>query len=69
MLQYITNTDVCLPVVEQVKAVLEGGCRWVQVRMKDATDEEIAAVVEEIKPFCVEKDAFLILIDGGELAK
>ncbi len=69
MLQYITNTDVSLPVVEQVKAVLEGGCRWVQVRMKDATDEEIAAVVEEIKPFCLEKDAFLILNDRVELAK
>ena len=69
MLQYITNTDVELPVVEQVKAVLAGGCRWIQVRMKEASDEEITRVVEEIKPLCLEHEAFLLLNDRVELAK
>lgn len=69
MLQYITNTDcgVCVP--EQVRGVLSGGCRWIQVRMKDATDEEIEKVVTEIKPLCLEVEAFLILNDRVELAK
>ena len=40
MLQYITNTSCPTPVVDQVAAVLKGGCRWVQLRMKDATDDE-----------------------------
>jgi len=39
MLQYITNTSCQHSVAEQVKAVLEGGCRWIQIRMKDASDE------------------------------
>lgn len=69
MLQYITNTSSPVPVVEQVKGVLDGGCRWIQVRMKDASDEEISKVVEEIKPLCLEKEAFLILNDRVELAK
>lgn len=69
MLQYITNTDCDRPVVEQVKAVLEGGCRWIQIRMKDASDEEIEKVVAEIKPLCLEKEAFLLLDDRVELAK
>lgn len=69
MLQFITNTNVSLPVTEQVKAVLEGGCRWIQIRMKDATDEEISAVVEAVKPLCLEHEAFLILNDRVELAK
>ena len=46
MLQYITNTDCKVPVADQVRAVLDGGCRWIQVRMKDASDEEVSKVVD-----------------------
>lgn len=69
MLQYITNTESSVAVVDQVRAVLNGGCRWIQVRMKDASDEEISKVVETIKPWCLEKEAFLLLDDRVELAK
>ncbi len=69
MLQYITNTDCRASVTEQIKGVLAGGCRWIQIRMKDASDEEISHVVGEVKPLCMEKDAFLILNDRVELAK
>lgn len=69
MLQYITNTEAGVSPVEQVKGVIAGGCRWVQIRMKDASDEEIGKVVEEIKPLCLETETFLILDDRVELAK
>lgn len=69
MLQYITNTDCKVPVEDQVLAVIEGGCRWVQIRMKDSSDDEIRKVVEAVKPRCLEKEVFLILNDRVELAK
>lgn len=69
MLQYITNTDCKVPVTDQIFGVIEGGCRWVQIRMKDASDEEIKKVVEAVKPKCLEKEVFLILDDRVELAK
>ena len=69
MLQYITNTDTNVSVAEQVRGVIAGGCRWVQIRMKDASDDEISAVVSEIKPLCIETETFLILNDRVELAK
>ena len=69
MLQYITNTSCQHSVAEQVKAVLEGGCRWIQIRMKDASDEEIRKVYEEIKPMCAEKEAFIVINDRVHLAK
>lgn len=69
MLQYITNTRSPHPVTEQVKAVLEGGCKWIQVRMKEASDDEIREIVEQIKPLCAEKDALIVLNDRVELAK
>lgn len=69
MLQFITNTEALISVEEQIYAVLEGGCRWIQIRMKEATDEEITKVVEAVKPRCVELQAFLLINDRVELAK
>lgn len=69
MLQYITNTAAPRPVIDQVATVLEGGCRWVQLRMKDASDDEIRHVVKEIKPMCDRVGAFLLLNDRVELAR
>lgn len=69
MLQYITNTSCRVPVADQILAVIEGGCRWVQIRMKDAPDDEIRKVVEAVKPTCEQKQVFLLLDDRVELAK
>lgn len=69
MLQYITNTDCKTPVIDQIFAVIEGGCRWIQIRMKNASDEEIKKVVDAVKPKCVETQTFLLLNDRVELAK
>ncbi len=69
MLQFITSSKSQVPVAEQVRRVIEGGCRWIQIDMPDATDEEIGKVVEEIKPLCIEKEAFLIFTGKAELAK
>lgn len=69
MLQFITNTLSKTPVTEQILAFIEGGGRWVQIRMKDASDEEIKAVVDAVKPKCIETGSFLLLNDRVELAK
>ena len=69
MLQFITNTACGIDVTDQVRQVLEGGCEWIQLRMKDASDDSIRKVVEEIKPMCKENEAILILDDRVELAK
>lgn len=69
MLQYITNTDCTRPVVDQIKAVVAGGCKWVQIRMKDASDNEIRNVVGEVKRLCADNDVLLVLDDRVALAK
>ena len=69
MLQFITHTSERYSVVEQVKMVLEGGCKWIQLRMKEATDEEVKAVAEELIPLCKEADAILVIDDRVELVK
>lgn len=69
MLQFITNTESKTPVIDQILGVLDGGCKWIQIRMKDASDDEIKNVYNAIKEKCAEKDAFIIINDRVELAK
>lgn len=67
MLQFITNESDRYTIAEEVQMAIEGGCRWVQLRMKDATDEEVRAVALELIPLCRENDTFLIIDDRVEL--
>ncbi len=69
MLQYITNTNAPVSIIEQVRKVLDGGCKWIQLRMKDADDEEFKSTAEKLKPLCQEHDAFLVLNDRVAIAK
>lgn len=69
MLQYITNTQCGKPIPEQVKAVLAGGCRWIQLRMKDATHDEVMEMAKTIKPITDEKEAFLIINDYVDICR
>lgn len=69
MLQYITNTACGHSIPDQVKAVLEGGCRWIQLRMKDAPKEEIIEMAKVIKPLTDEKEAFLIINDHVDICR
>ena len=48
---------------------LEGGCRWIQLRMKDSSDDEVREAAAEIKPMCKAYDAIFLLDDRVELAK
>lgn len=69
MLQYITNTACGKSIPEQVKAVLAGGCRWIQLRMKDAGHDEVMEMAKTIKPLTDEKEAFLIINDYVDICR
>ena len=69
MLQFITKSDSQINVVEQIKGAIAGGCRWIQVNMKDASDDDIKCVINEVKPLCQESESILILSDRVELVK
>ena len=69
MLQFITNSDSQINVVDQIKGAIAGGCRWIEVNMKDASDDDIKCVINEVKPICQESESILILNDRVELVK
>ena len=69
MLQFVTNPKAARSVEDQVRGVIEGGCRWVEINMPDASDQEIENVVNAIMPVCIETETFLLLSGRAELAK
>lgn len=68
-LQFITHQTENYSYLESARMALEGGCKWIQLRMKEASPEEVEAVALQLKPLCKAKEAILILDDHVELAK
>ena len=68
-IQFITHQNDCIGYAEGAKMALEGGCKWIQLRMKDATDDEVRSVAAEIQPLCKQNEAIFLLDDRVELAR
>lgn len=68
-IQFITHNTDSTGYVEGARMALEGGCKWIQLRMKDATDDEVRKAAAEIQPMCKEHEAVFLLDDRVELAK
>ena len=68
-IQFITHETDNVSYVEGARMALEGGCRWIQLRMKDASDDEVRKAAAVIQPMCKEHDAIFLLDDRVELAK
>lgn len=63
MLQFITHESDKYSIAEEVQMAIEGGCRWIQLRMKEASDEEVREVALSLIPMCRDTDTFLIIDD------
>ena len=68
-IQFITHETETVGYVEGARMALEGGCRWIQLRMKDSSDDEVRKAAAEIQPMCKAHDAIFLLDDSVELAK
>lgn len=68
-LQFITHQTERYSYLDSARMALEGGCRWIQLRMKEATPGEVERVALELKPLCKACRATLILDDHVELTR
>ena len=66
-LQYITDGSTAEATHRQVMAALDGGCRWIQIRMKSAQPDEICAAMKLCVDECHRRGAVLIINDHAEL--
>lgn len=68
-LQLITNGTGIDDTIAGARAALEGGCRWVQLRMKDATDNEIIEAGLKLRRLADLHGATFIIDDHAELVE
>lgn len=66
--QFITHTTERYSYADSARLALEGGCRWIQLRMKNHSESEIEAVAREVMPLCRAVGATFIIDDHVELA-
>lgn len=67
-LQFITHFTERYTYLDSAMMALEGGCRWIQLRMKDAGEAEIERVALQILPECRRRGAVFVIDDHVELA-
>lgn len=68
-LQFISHFTDTLTYIDGIQLALEGGCRWIQLRMKDATNEEVLPIALQTQEMCKKFDATFIIDDRVQMVK
>ena len=66
-LQFITHFTERRTYLDSARIALEGGCRWVQLRMKDADEGLFVATAREVRALCDRFGATFVIDDHAEL--
>ncbi len=67
--QFITHQTDSISYEESALLALQGGCRWIQLRMKGATDAEVEPIARRLLARCREEGAVFVVDDRVELVK
>lgn len=68
-LQFISHFTEKYAYLDGIHLALEGGCRWIQLRMKDATDEEVRPIAILAQKLCKLYGATFVIDDRVQLVK
>ena len=66
-IQFITHENQRFDYVEGAEMALRGGCKWVQLRMKDATDNKFLSIGRKVAALCRSYNATFLLDDRVHL--
>lgn len=66
-IQFITHENQWFGYVEGAEMALRGGCKWVQLRMKDTTDNKFLSIGRKVAALCRSYNATFLLDDRVHL--
>ena len=66
-IQFITHKNQRFDYVESAEVALRGGCKWVQLRMKDTTDNKFLSIGRKVAALCRSYNATFLLDDRVHL--
>lgn len=67
--QFISHFTQKYGYIDSIRLALEGGCRWIQLRVKDMTDSEVLSMAIEAQKLCKQYSATFIIDDRVEMVK
>ena len=69
MVQFISHYSERYSYLDSIQLALEGSCRWIQLRMKDATDDEVRPIAIKAQQLCRHYNAKFIIDDRVALVR
>lgn len=69
MIQYISHQNDSHDQLDGIRLALNGGCRWIQLRMKHAAAEEALRLALKAQGLCKQANATFIIDDRVDLVK
>ncbi|WP_160712221.1 thiamine phosphate synthase [Chitinophaga solisilvae] len=67
-LHYISQHSTANGHIENIRQACEAGCRWIQLRIKQETQEQVLPVAEAVKKICDSYGTALIINDYPAIA-
>lgn len=68
-LQYISQGETAAGQLDNIQEALDAGCKWIQLRFKNAGEPEIISIAEEVKRKCAAYGSVFIINDHPQIAK
>lgn len=68
-LQFISHQNEKIGYLDGIREALAGGCKWIQLRMKGATDDEVRPIALQVKEWCREQQVTFLIDDRVALVK
>lgn len=69
MIQFISHFTERYSYLDSIRLALDGGIKWVQLRMKEASDADFLRVGKEVRKLCDRDNATFIIDDRVELVR
>ncbi|GAA0530307.1 thiamine phosphate synthase [Chitinophaga japonensis] len=68
-LHYISQQTATAGHIANIQAACEAGCKWIQLRIKDAAPEDVLTTARTARQLCDQYGATLIINDYPQIAK
>lgn len=68
-LQYISQGSTSVEQLKNIQHALESGCKWIQLRWKNVSEDSFMQVATQVKELCREHEAMFIINDYVQWAK
>lgn len=69
MIQFISHYTEQYSYLDSIRLALLGGCRWIQLRVKGTSDEDVLPMALEAQKMCKEYGATFIIDDRVDMVK